>query len=164
MELLIVVALIMILSAIGVGGFISSTAKSRDTLRKNDLNQIAKAVEAFSGDVGRYPLSDNGNFRCYEVTGGVGSNVSCLGDKLFFKLDGKVTNYIALPKDPDLGLTYYYESVDGSSFALYAAIQNLSDKDLLKDVNGNIVTYLVSCGDVQCNYKLTETGLVKTNE
>ena len=157
------VALIMILSAVGVGSFISSTTKSKDTQRKNDLNQLAKAVETFNNDLGKYPSSITGSFLCYEKTSDVGGDVSCVGDKLTFRLDGKVTTYINIPKDPDSTQKYYYES-DGASFSLYTAIQNLGDKDILRDENGTMITYTsngVSCGSSDCNYKLTETGLVK---
>lgn len=164
MELLIVVALIMILSAIGVGGYTASTAKSRDTQRKNDLNQIAKALESFNNDVGHYPIANNGKMKCYEKSGSSGTDVDCINGKLTFKLDGKVTSYMTIPTDPDSNQKYYYESEDGSSFALYVAIQNEDDRDLIKDGNGNIVTYGTNCGVLACNYKITETGLVKTNE
>ena len=166
MELLVVVALIMILSAIGVGSFISSAAKSLDTQRKNDLNQLAKAAESFNSDVGRYPISTaTGGFTCYKVDNlavpPTKGDMSCISSKLSFTNDTKVTNYITWPTDPDLNQKYYYKS-DGSTFSLYTTIQNDQDKDLFKDVDGNIITYdvtdSVDCGVLECNYKISETG------
>lgn len=163
-ELLVVVALIMILSAVGLGAYTISTTRSYDTQRKSDLNQLAKALESFNSDIGRYPLSDvNGKILCYQKDVDVVTNPSCT-TKLTVRIDGVVTSYITLPVDPDSSDVYFYES-DGNSFSLYTAIHNSEDKDLLRDENGVIDNpYGVSCGVDYCNYKITEVGLSKTNE
>lgn len=165
-ELLIVVALIMILSAVGLGSYNVSTTRSYDTQRKSDLNQIAKALESFNNDVSRYPISDvDGSIMCYQKDSGVITNVSCSGSKLTIRIDSVVTSYILLPSDPDPSNKYVYDS-DGSSYALYTTIHNTQDRDLLLDANGIPIPdpYGVSCGTDQCNYKITEAGLSKTNE
>ncbi|EKD56041.1 MAG: hypothetical protein ACD_58C00312G0002 [uncultured bacterium] len=165
-ELMIVIALIIILSALGIGSYVLSTTRSYDTQRKNDLNQISKALESFNNDVGRYPLSDaSGNILCYQKAAGVVTNPDCAGNKLLIRIDDIITNYITVPVDPNATNKYIYES-DGSSFSLYTVIQNSSDKDLLLDVNNNVITnpYNKSCGAESCNYKITEVGLSKTNE
>lgn len=165
-ELLVVVALIMILSSVGLGAYTISTTKSYDSQRKNDLNQLSKALEAFNGDIGRYPLSDsNGYILCYQKDSGVVTNPTCPGDKLTIRIDGVVNSYISVPKDPDSSNRYIYES-DGSTFALYTKLHNSEDKDILKDEAGEPIQnpYNVSCGTDYCNYKITEAGLSKTNE
>jgi len=162
-ELVVVVALIMILSAIGIGAFTTSTIKSRDTQRKNDLNQISKAIESFNNDVGRYPNSNESNqVVCYQIVSGIGSDVPCVSDKLIFRLDGAVTTYTQIPSDPDLGQRYSYQSNE-SGFSLYAALQNMNDKDLLFDEAGVVLSdpYGVTCGNTPCNYRITEVGLTK---
>lgn len=163
MELLVVVALIMILSAVGIGTYSSSTTKSRDSQRKNDLNQMVKAIESFNNDIGRYPISNSEKQpTCYAISSGVGEDVECVSDKLTFRLDGVTTTYITFPSDPDPAQKYIYDS-DGNTFALYTALQNEGDKDLLVDDSGNIIAdpYGITCGDVPCNYKITENGLSK---
>lgn len=165
-ELLIVIALIMILSAIGLGSFTISTTRSYDSQRKSDINQISKALESFNNDVNRYPLSDaQGNILCYQKDGSVITNPSCSGSKLTIRIDGIVTSYILMPSDPDRSNKYIYES-DGSTFALYTYIQNPKDKDLILDEAGNALTdpFEKTCGTDKCNYKITEAGLAKTNE
>lgn len=163
MELLVVVALIMILSAVGIGTYSSSTTKSRDAQRKSDLNQMVKAIESFNNDIGRYPVSNTNKLPyCYTMNSGSGSDTDCVSNKLTFRLDGVTTTYITFPTDPDPAQKYIYDS-DGSTFALYAALQNEGDKDLLTDEGGNIIEdpYGITCGDVPCNYKITENGLSK---
>lgn len=168
LELLIVVALIMILSAIGVGGYITAVAKSQDTQRKNDLNQYAKALESFFVDVGRYPTSAAGKPVCYDISSGTGIDAAWNCDKLMVKTDtNKFTTYITVPKDPEDPTQKYYYVSDGASFALYTTIQNKDDKDLIK-TDDVIITYDekdgVDCGVLECNYKINETGLIKTVE
>lgn len=165
-ELLIVIALIMILSAIGLGSFTLSTTRSYDTQRKNDLGQISKALESFSNDVHRYPLSDaQGNILCYQKDSGTITNPSCSGSKLTIRVDSVVTSYMSIPSDPDPTSKYIYES-DGLTFALYAYIHNTEDKDLLLDETGEPIAdpFGKTCGVDKCNYKITEAGLAKTNE
>lgn len=171
MELMIVIGLIMILSVVGIGSFTASTVKSKDSQRKGNLNQISKALEVFYTDVGRYPLSETltdtedqkNTIHCYEKVGVVVTNTICSGSRLYSVIDGVMTTYITVPTDPDPAQKYPYVSIDGTSFSLYASLENLNDRDILHDLDGNLVTYpSVSCGStVSCNYKVVETGLVK---
>ncbi len=57
-ELLVVVALIGILSAVGIGTFQSAQRKGRDAQRKNDLSQIKKTLIAARSDCkgGNFPI------------------------------------------------------------------------------------------------------------
>ncbi len=168
MELLIVVALIMILSVVGIGSYTQAVVKSKDTQRKSDLNQLAKAVEAFNSDLSRYPLSMAGEdyIHCYVKSSGTITNPTCVSNKLNAVIDGARTDYIVMPTDPDPSQKYVYISTDGRTFALYAALENTSDKDLLKLSNGspNLDPWGISCGSLKCNYKITEVGLAKTDE
>lgn len=171
MELMIVMGLIMILSVVGIGSFMVATVKSRDAQRKNDLNQMVKAIESFYSDVGHYPLSETSTDatkdtpHCYESTGGIGTDLQCIsGGKLYSKNDTIYAYYITIPSDPVRQAPYTYIS-DGTTFAIYAGLENENDKDLLKNPDGsvNMDPWGLSCGTgVKCNYKLTETGLVKS--
>ncbi len=164
MEIMIVIGLIMILSVVGIGSFILSTVKSRDSQRKSNLNQIGKAAESFYADVGHYPLSEPTDTpHCFESVNGVGEDITCANNKLYSSVDGVITVYITIPSDPDASREYLYIS-DGSSYAMYAALENMQDRDLLKKEDGSVNQdpWELSCGSVQCNYKITETGLVKS--
>lgn len=54
-ELLVVVAIISILAGLMMASLSSSRAKSRDGVRKSDINQIRTAVEQAGIDTGAYP-------------------------------------------------------------------------------------------------------------
>lgn len=166
-ELMLVVGLIMILSVVGIGTYMQATVKSRDAQRKNDLSQLSKAAETFYTDIGRYPLADSENkMYCVIKVGSVVTNTSC-GDRLYAVIDGVNTEYIAFPEDPVPTQEYVYTSSDGQTFAIYTAIENLNDRDLLKDANGDLIEdpwgidCQVSGSSVPCNYSVTETGKVR---
>lgn len=58
-ELMIVIAIIAILSMIGVGGYNSAMRKSRDSRRKSDIQAIYQALTLYRVDRGRYPSYNN---------------------------------------------------------------------------------------------------------
>ncbi len=165
-ELMLVMGIVMILSVVGIGTYMQATVKSRDTQRKSDLNQLSKAVEAFYNDVGRYPISDSqSKMYCVSKSGSTVTNTSC-GSKLYALVDGTNIEYITIPSDPTVDRKYIYVS-DGQTYAIYSSLENVNDKDLLKDGSGKVIAdpWTVSCaiyGTVPCNYKITETGLIKS--
>lgn len=55
-ELIVVAVIIAILSTIGMVSYSSTTARSRDTKRKSDLQQIRAALEMYRADHAGYPL------------------------------------------------------------------------------------------------------------
>lgn len=159
MELVLVMAIIGILAVVGIGTYTQATVKSRDTQRKNDLNQIAKALELFNLDINRYPKINAGKMTCLE---GDGTEALC-GDQIYAFVGDKKAVYIEkAPTDPKTGRKYVYTPTDSfGGFALYAALENSEDKDIVR-VAGEPTDWGVSCGDVNCNYKITQVGLVKT--
>lgn len=166
-EILLVMGLIMILSMIGIGTYTIASVKSRDTLRKGELNQIVRAVESFNQDLSRYPLSDaDNNILCYHKENGTVTNVECANGKLSSSIDGEITNYMTLPSDPVQGLKYVYISDTGTSFGLYTHLDNPNDKDLLIGLDGNpdLDPWGISCGTAPCNYVVTEEGVTKQND
>ncbi len=112
-ELIIVIVIFAILTALIVGNFITSLKKSRDTKRKGDLNQIQKAVEMYYEDNKRYP-----------------SALKTDGDKLCHPdgCDTKVYMY-KVPVDPKTKEEYYYlTDSQGSYYKLYSYIENPLDQ------------------------------------
>lgn len=164
-ELILVMALIMILSVIGIGSYTQATVKARDTQRKNDLNQISKALEAFNNDLGRYPKSDTTKtppeMKCPSCSG----EITCIGKIEACPVNQSVIYMQKVPTDPTSGKYYRYESAstDGySTYSLFAALDNPEDRDIVTS-SGNKTDWAVSCGSgVMCNYKITETGLIRT--
>lgn len=163
MELILVMAIIGILAVIGIGSYTQATMKSKDTQRKNDLNQIAKAIESFNNDVGRYPkINVAGDMTCPNA---VGTEVSCNSVIYAYIGDAKSTYMSDVPDDPDGSREYVYlPDASFGSFALYAALENNQDRDWV--TTGGVATdwdsEVANCGSASCNYKLTETGLVRT--
>ncbi len=159
-------SLIAILSIIGIGSYTQATLKSRDTQRKNDLNQMAKAIELFNNDLGRYPNIDDisGKMLCPGVDG---IETECNYSIYAYnnqEVTAKAVYMDNIPVDPSSNRDYVYVANDPSvgSFALYAALENTEDRDVVRDADQTVTTWDVLCGEVKCNYKLTETGLIRT--
>jgi len=169
MELILVMAIIGILAVIGIGSYTQATMKSKDTQRKNDLNQIAKALEMFNNDVGRYPKTDpSENMTCPKYVAGALVETVCTSDIYAYIADStptytKSTYMVDVPVDPDASKKYVYVPVAGEGgFSLYATLENTQDRDVVVDeVTKQATDWAISCGSVNCNYKLTETGLIR---
>lgn len=169
-------AIIGILSVIGIGSFTQATVKSKDTQRKNDLNQIAKALEVYYNDVGSYPaasavVGEEGKILCSVTATSTTCNpASACTTRFAYCFTGKTSVYLSkLPEDSSSLQKYYYKPDSSlSSFALYAALENTEDKDIVVISGTTDKTNWdddgVNCGSstsVPCNYKITETGLVR---
>jgi general secretion pathway protein G len=123
-EVLVVTTIIAVLTAVGVVNFRVANKKARDGRRKADLEQIRAAVELYRTDEGTYPLS---------ITFGS-------------SLESATTVYMEeVPNDPLDSYSYYYNSADGSSYALCAALE--------LDSSGSCPGG--DCGDGSCNYQIT---------
>lgn len=110
-ELLIIIAIIGILIALILPNLSGARERARDSRRKIDLNNIQQALRLYYNDNQSFPLTDN----LSELTSGT-------------------TIYIpVLPSDPlsiYSDLPYPYIST-GSTYILYATLENLSDPDIL---------------------------------
>lgn len=162
-ELLLVVAILGILSVISFSSFMGTIARGRDTQRKSDLAQIKKALESFNNDFGVYPDSQTGSILgCMNSSSG--AFVKCPasnGGFRYYVRSQEVNNLLKFPSDPDASRVYYYTfDSSTSTFALYAALENLNDKDV-KNVatSPSGADWGVDCGSVNCNYKITNAGL-----
>ena len=139
--------IIGILASLGIGNFISSQMKARDSRRKQDLKHIATAVELFYNDYGYFP-SGTGEI---EGCGSVGSEIGCNWGEIFtFE---STTYMVQLPLDPHApSSTYFYES-DGSYYVLYAYLENDRDPDL----NEGVTTEICATG-AECNYAISSSN------
>ena len=163
-ELILVMAIIGILAVVGIGSYTQATVKSKDTVRKNDLNQMTKALESFNNDVGRYPKTDaDGNILCLQSDG---TDATCVGLIYAYIGSERAVYMDSLPVDPGNSTRKYVYIPSGSynSYSLYTALENPEDKDVVVDAQNKPTTWDVNCGvttEIKCNYRLTETGLVK---
>lgn len=115
-ELLIVIVVIAILAAITIVAYNGIQARSRDTIRINDLKQIQKVVELYKAENGSYPLGAGGSGVWSGRCGGYG------GYKTYIL---NVQNYMPNePLDPKSGDTptqgcYLYRS-NGTDYMILA--------------------------------------------
>jgi len=162
LELLVVMAIIGILVAMGLRVFGGVREKSRDSRRKQDLVSISKSLEMYYNDLGRYPLSAGG------LIMGCGTDAlqACSwGDPFINSTNG--TLYMSeIPQDPG-GNQYYYSS-DGMSFYLFAYLENEEDPQVVVNSSSEVTTFSsTTCMfrdnewvNDSCNYVLMSTNLV----
>lgn len=150
-ELLVVMVILGVLATLGGGSFLNSLQKSRDARRKSDVGQIQKALELYYNDHGQYPLSNASH-------GIDGCDGPCLVGEEFADENGTVY-MVDLPGDPGSAI-YHYASPDGSYYQIYARLENLEDRDIPEDVDGNKLKYSgVDCEAVDdCNYGVSSSN------
>jgi Tfp pilus assembly protein PilE len=116
LELIIVIVVVSILSWITFNQFGLAAAKSRDTDRKSNLNEVAQAIRLYYADYNKLP-----------------------SDTLINSLWGKPWidqghSYMAtVPKENFLTKEFCYKSsTDGKTFTLFAELENKADTDCRK--------------------------------
>lgn len=115
-ELLIVIVIIGILTTLLATNFIGARQRARDAKRKSELLQIQSALELYRADAGNYPTTDQ--FPSCGSAGGPLQGPS-----------GGATYMQLIPCDSLTNRSYTYES-DGSTYSIYACLENVSDSDL----------------------------------
>ncbi len=156
-EILIVIVIIGILAAIGLGSFRSSQIKSRDSRRKSDLKNIATALELYYNDKRSYPLGDGsgGLLACS------GSGATCTAGLVMS--DGGATYMVQFPGDPGSSSYYYDTDASGSYFRLYARLENALDSQSAQ-VGGEAAVYDgKDCGAAECNYGISSSNQTLPN-
>lgn len=152
MEIMVAITIMMIVSGVSLASFTFSQRKSRDAKRKSDLSQIARALEVFNEDFGRYPVGIDGEIIGCQPDEDDDLEDCAWGGEFAGYPSGVYQLYMSkLPEDPKGSYDYYYES-DGSDINLYAALENDKDKDYRSDLT-------LECGGVTCSYLLTEYGV-----
>jgi general secretion pathway protein G len=147
LELLVVMAIIGILAAIGIASYGTVQSKARDARRKSDLENVARALEMYRNDVGSYPAA-----------------ISLDGSEFHNPTQPSVIYMQKTPEDPRG--TYLYEpqsvgSGTNNAYLLYARLENTEDQKVLRDppLTGDPAGYDGKlCGLKLCNYILTSTN------
>jgi len=153
-ELIIVIVILGVISALVIGNFITSLKKGRDTRRKSDLDQIQQALELYYEDNKHYPIlaSEFASDRlCYP-------NNDCT-TKVYME---------KVPKDPLTRESYGYETdSSGSYYKLYANLENNLDQGPGVNQTGYSEASTPICNPSPCKYGVsspntyiasTETG------
>lgn len=102
-EILISIAIISVLTAVGIVSYVSINKNARDAKRRGDIEQIRTALEFYRTDNGYYPSTGNGSFT--DVSG----------------LTGLLSTYIpSIPSDPKGAINpYMYQAKNISSGQYY---------------------------------------------
>ncbi len=157
-ELLVVIVILGFLIVAGLGSFISSQKKSRDSKRKNDLRQVAISLETYYNDIGHYPYSDaNGDlWGC----GAGAASVCTWGQPWTNTTTAPQTIYMPqLPTDPSQGGRYYYVAdAAGTYFQIYAHLENTLDTGFGVKQIGYSGTNCASVGTTTCTYGVASTN------
>lgn len=129
-EILIAIAIVATIASVFIGNFFSSIARGRDSRRKQDLRSIAQGLELYYTDNRLYPTA------------------LPTPRELFAHPNDPGTVYMQeLPGDPSAGKRYCYQSTDGSSYQLYAGLENNGDSEVLPTphpCDGNDYNYGIS--------------------
>jgi len=151
MEILVVIALLGIMATLVMNSFLSTLNKGLDSRRKQDLSQIAHALELYNSEYSVYPTAQANDSAHTLPWGGSLNGINftdpLIETKVFMK---------QLPTDPadSDNIYYFYESgqdsVSGENyFKLFSCLNNTQDSDYKK--------YRQSCGlDCQnCHYAIS---------
>lgn len=120
-EILIVLAVLSILLAIGVYAYPLNQKKGRDLKRKFELLQTEQALEMYHQDHSSYPQSDNGQIA-------VGGRIIAWGTELKDE-EGKIYMSKLPEEDPRLPALYYKTNASGTKYAIFSALENSRDAD-----------------------------------
>jgi len=135
-ELIVVIAILGLLSTVGLVSFRTAQIKGRDAQRKSDLAQVQKGLELYYNDHQSYPDS----------LPAAGSSWQDANDTLYMK---------EMPEDSKFG-AYPYSS-DGTFYLLYARLENEQDLCFEK---GTCKDYGLACGNENCNYAVASPNRI----
>lgn len=125
LELLVVMTIAGILAAVGIVSYGTVQVKARDAKRKNDLESIARALEMYRNDFGRYPESVDGKI---SLVSGVGLEwgAAFVDDEIYMQ---------QLPVDKRNGYVYQVDNTlpKGQWYRLFARLENTEDVAVATD-------------------------------
>jgi general secretion pathway protein G len=129
-ELLIVMGILGVLSALMIANIASGRQRARDTARKSDFANVKTALRLYYNDYQEYPASSGGNI----MGCGVGGDGACSWAGGSFTADGN-TYMKKLPGNP-LGIEYgYSQTFGGEGFLLQVEMENEGDEGIMESQN-----------------------------
>ncbi len=124
-EILVVISIIGILSALALVSFSSARLRSRDARRLSDLRQISTALELYNNDQGIYPTANNINLGDIDH--------DCLNASGFRAFSGCDSPYMQkVPTDPTAGRYFIYTG-SSTSYIITAILEGT-----VNNLTGNI--------------------------
>lgn len=131
-ELLITIAIIGILSAVGLTTYPSVQRSARDASRKSDLELIRSGLELYKSDCNSYPATAN-----FPSAGNPlnGNGSSCSASNIYIS---------SVPIDPKADRNYSYNKV--ASGYIVCAVLEKEPSPAINTAN------CASCGSLGCNY------------
>lgn len=136
-ELLVVVSIVSILSAVMYFNISAGSAQSRDVERKADLRTVAAALELYKNKNGRYPAGCRGATLVHNITvwsGQSGTNYACPSGNQY--IVGLAPEFIpSLPTDPRLNGTdsgYVYTVNNSGSVYKMMALNTVETESVVK--------------------------------
>lgn len=137
-ELLIVIAIVGILTAIMITNFSQTKAKSRDGKRISDIANIQLAIDLFFDRCNGFPTDTNNGI--FNGSNAITFPYQCPGQATI-----NLSNYISsIPKDPN-GSGYLYVASGANVDYILRATLETSHSALSDDLDGTI--YNVDCSD-----------------
>lgn len=148
LEILVVMVIIGILAAMGIGNYMGSQMKARDARRKQELRQIANAVELFYNDHGVFPTSTDPDRKIQGCGSAFPATSVCDWGKQFIL---GANNYISkLPPESHGPFMYVSAGVD---YKIYTYLENKKDPQVMT------FSPVISCGSVgDCNFAISSTN------
>lgn len=127
-ELLVVVAILGVLSALSVGNYTTSLRKSRDAKRKANLGEIKTALVMYRNDFEGFPATGTDD----KIAGCNGGDSDCEWGNIWQVTDTGMVYMKILPDDPSApGAHYHYQQQGGGDdFCLWATLEFTADADI----------------------------------
>lgn len=138
-ELLVVMAIIGILAVIGLGQFSATRRRARDSVRKADLDNIAKAIQLYYVDHEDFPGTHEGKIAIFDLPDNPEDLIQDYDWGEEFKV-GDTVYMSKLPQDPSAGQTYcYLKACPGEcNYFIYARLENQNDPDIITCTEGGL--------------------------
>jgi len=129
-ELLIVMGILGVLTALMIANISSGRERARDAARKADFGNVRTALRIYYNDYQEYPADSGGNI----MGCGVGGVLQCTWAGGSFEADGN--SYMKkLPGNPS-GTEYSYtQNPDGEGFLLQVELESKGDESIAESQN-----------------------------
>lgn len=112
LEILVVMLIVGAIATIGLRSYLASQMKARDTRRKNDIEQLARALELYRSDKGHYPVNNElGEMVAYWIDGAAAQQETVFewGDSFIDPAQPTTVYMVELP-NPTGNYTFFYQS------------------------------------------------------
>ncbi len=142
-EILVVIVIIGILSAIVTTNFVGARERAQDSQKKSNLRELKTALRLYYVDYHKYPEYDMG---IYFKGCGINGNTRCPTSGTTSFSAGTKTYLEKIPSSSNFSFNYYTCS-GGDDFRLKITLSNASDPDISESQRN---CPCATCGDKTC--------------